>query len=161
MVLASVMSFILVAPLATAATAEVTWTEPDKYRDIRPGEENRKRFQERVFKNLEEHFSELAAKLPADQVLKINVTNLDLAGDVRVGMREIRVVKDLYFPRMDFSYQLLNADQLVVKEEQVDLKDMSFLMGSNMRYRNDSFGYEKKMLDDWFNDIFAEHVVEK
>ena len=161
MVIALLMSFIFIAPMAVAAMAEVTWIKPDKYRDIRAGEENRKRFEARVLKSLEGHLVKLAEKLPADQVLKIDVTDLDLAGDVWLNVREIRIVEDLYFPSMAFSYQLLNAEQAVVKEDQVKLKDMSFLTTSNLRYRNKAFGYEKKMLDDWFKDTFSDHLVEK
>jgi hypothetical protein len=34
-------------------------------------------------------------------------------------------------------------------------------MGSNLKYRNDFLGYEKKLLDDWFKKEFSEETVEK
>jgi len=64
------------------------------------------------------------------------------------------VVKNIFFPRIEFSYQLLNADNSVVKSEDVSLKDMGFLMHNGLKYRSQSFGYEKEMLDDWFKDTF-------
>jgi hypothetical protein len=140
-----------------AADVEVKWTNSDKYSDIDAGEEHRKHFKERTFKSFEKHFSKLAAKLPENQKLVLDIANIDLAGDVRHGgMNRIRVVKDIYFPRMEFTYQLLNSDNTVVKGEDVSLKDMGFLMGNGLKYRNQSLGYEKKMLDDWFKDTFAE-----
>jgi hypothetical protein len=140
-----------------AADVEVKWTNSDKYSDIDAGEEHRKHFKERTFKAFEKHFSKLAATLPENQKLVLDITNIDLAGDVRHGgMNRIRVVKDIYFPRMEFTYQLLSADNTVVKSEDVSLKDMGFLMHNGLKYRSQSLGYEKEMFDGWFKDTFAE-----
>ena len=148
--------------VAYAATSEVTWTDYEKYRDINPGNGHRKHFRERTFKNLEKHFAKLAEKLPEGQVLKIDVTDVDLAGDTHAGgINRMRIVKEIFFPRMNFSYQLVGADGSVILSNEIVLKDMSFMMTSNLKYRNDSLGYEKKMLDDWFNDVFKEHIIEK
>ncbi len=148
--------------VAYAATSEIIWTDYEKYRDIRSGNENRKSFRERTFKNLEKHFTKLAENLPEGQVLKIEVTDVDLAGDTHVGgINRYRIVKDIYFPRMNFSYQLVEADGSEVVNAEIVLKDMNFLRGNSLKYRNDSLGYEKKMLDDWFFETFKDHIVEK
>lgn len=140
-----------------AAEVEVKWTNPDKYSDIDAGEEHRKHFKERTFKSLEKHFAKLAESLPEGQKLILDVTNVDLAGDVNhAGIKRIRIVKDIFFPRMEFSYQLLNADNTVIKSEDVSIKDMGFLMHNGLRYRSQSLGYEKEMLDDWFKKTFSE-----
>lgn len=140
---------------ASAADVEVTWTNPEKFRDIDAGEEHRKHFKARTFKSLEKHFAALAASLPEQQKLVINVTNLDLAGDVNYsGTRRIRIVKSIYFPRIDFSYQLLSANDNVITSNELSLKDMGFLSGSHLRHSNDFLSYEKSMLDDWFRKTF-------
>lgn len=142
---------------AQAAEVEIKWSNPDKYSDIDAGEEHRKHFKERTFKSFEKHFAKLAEKLPEEQKLVLEVTNIDLAGDVNHGgIKRIRVVKDIFFPRMEFSYQLLNADNSVIKSEEVSLKDMGFLMHNGLKYRSQALGYEKEMLDDWFKDTFTE-----
>ncbi|MDP7592145.1 MAG: DUF3016 domain-containing protein [Litorilituus sp.] len=147
---------------AFAASSEVTWTNPDKYRDIRSGNETRKHFRERTFKNFEKHFTKLAKRLPEQQKIKIDVTDVDLAGDILAGgIERLRVIKEIYSPRLMFSYQLIDASGNLVKEEKVKLKDMSFMMHSNLKYRNDSLGYEKKMLDDWFFDTFKDNLAAK
>ncbi len=148
--------------IAYAATSEVTWTDYKKYRDIDSGDESRKHFRERTFSNFEKHFAKLAERLPEGQVLKIDVTDVDLAGDTHAGgIDRLRIVKEIYFPRMNFSYQLVNADGSVKKDDTVVLKDMSFMMSSNLKYRHNSLGYEKKMLDDWFFKTFKELIVKK
>lgn len=156
------ISTLLVMPSVFAASSEVTWTDYKSYRDIDAGNENRKSFRERIFNDFEKHFAKLAATLPSDQILKIDVTDVDLAGDTNAaGIHRTRIIKDLYSPRMNFSYQLVDAQGKLVKSDEVVLRDMSFMSGSSLKYRNKSLGYEKKMLDDWFKKTFKELIVSK
>ena len=155
-------SMLLIAPGAFAASSEVTWTDYKSYRDIDAGNENRKSFRERTFKGFEKHFSKLAATLPEGQVLKIDVTDVDLAGDTNAsGIHRTRIIKHLYSPRMNFSYQLFDAEGKVIQADEAVVKDMNFMSGNSLKYRNKSLGYEKKMLDDWFDKTFKELLVKK
>ncbi|MCP4989933.1 MAG: DUF3016 domain-containing protein [Colwellia sp.] len=150
----------LSSPIALAAESEVTWTDYKSYRDIDPGNEGRKHFREHTFKYLEKHLAKLAASLPEGQILKIDVTDVDLAGDTNAaGINRTRIVKPIYSPRMNFSYQLLDADGKVIQSDAVVVKDMNFMSGSNLKYRNKSLGYEKKMLDNWFEKTFNELII--
>ena len=136
-VLIATLILITMQNQAFAATSEVTWTDYKEYRDIDPGNESRKHFRERTFKDLEKHFAKLAEKLPEGQILKIDVTDVDLAGDTHAGgINRLRIVKEIYFPKMSFSYQLVNADGSVAQSADVELKDMNFMMSGNLRYRN-------------------------
>jgi len=155
-----IITSILLIPNVMAANSEVTWTDYKKYRDIDGGNEGRKSFRERTFKNFEKHFAKLASKLPETQTLKIDVTDVDLAGDTHIGgINSTRIVKEIYFPRLNFSYQLVDGNGKIIKSEEVALKDMSFMSGSNAKYRNKSLGYEKKMLDEWFKETFSEFII--
>lgn len=162
LLLVTMLSIVTVAPNAMAADSEVKWSNPDKYRDIYPGEESRKKFRAKTFAKFEQHFAKLAAKLPEGQTLKVDVTNVDLAGDVHHGsIDQIRIVKDIHFPKLSFSYQLVDKNNQVIKESDVKLKDMNFLQNRSLKYRNDFLGYEKKMLDKWFKESFMEETVAK
>ena len=152
--LTTVLMFCVIVPSVFAGTSEVTWTNPEKYRDIHPGEDHRQKFKARVFKGFEEHFAKLSSSLPEGQMLKIEVTDIDLAGDVHVTNRQVRIVKEIYFPRMKFNYQLVDKDGTELKKGSENLKDMNFMMGNTLRYRNDFLRYEKKLLDDWFKETF-------
>ncbi|WOH37004.1 DUF3016 domain-containing protein [Thalassotalea fonticola] len=159
-VFATVITVSMFAPAVFAGQAEVEWIKPEKFTDIKPANESRSHLQKRIFKELEQHFSELAEKLPDGQMLKVSVTNLDLAGDVRymVGPNNatIRVVEDLYFPKMKFDYQLIASDQSVISTAKADIKDMSFNTGVRSSFSSESFHYEKTMIDDWFYQTFPE-----
>lgn len=158
--LLSLAVVITQATAAQAAQVEVKWSNPDKYSDVDGGEEHRQHFKDRTFKAFEKHFAKMAELLPEQQKLVLDVTNIDLAGDVNFGgIKRIRIVKDIFFPRMEFSYQLLNADNSVVKSGEVSLKDMGFMMHSSLRYRNQTLGYEKEMFDDWFKKTFENDMV--
>jgi len=144
---------------AQAAEVKVTWSNIEKYRDIYAGTESKKRFRKKVFKSIEKHLLKLAQSLPESQLLEIEVTDVDLAGDVHAsGIQQIRVIKDLYFPRIKFSFKLLDAKQAIILSENIDLKDMNFMMSRSLKYRNNVLGYEKQLLDDWFNETFQAHI---
>ncbi|WP_259366156.1 DUF3016 domain-containing protein [Colwellia sp. 6M3] len=153
----TVVTFSITA--VEAAQVEVKWTNPEKYTDVDSAQGHRQKFKERTFKNLEAHFSKLAEKLPEQQKLIFEVTNLDLAGDINYGIKRVRIIKDIFSPRMKFSYELLNADNTVVKRDDVSLHDMGFLTHSSLKYRNESLSYEKKMFDDWFKKTFENNMT--
>ncbi|GLX82898.1 DUF3016 domain-containing protein [Thalassotalea eurytherma] len=143
-----------------AGTSEITWTNPEKYTDMRPANETKKGFQQRTFRNLEKHVTKLASDLPEGYTLKMDVTDVNLAGEVQMRSTQmIRVVDRVFIPSMKFSYQLVDASGAVVKEEaEVKLKDMNFMDSSAAnRYRSQSFSYEKVMLDKWFNAAFSDY----
>jgi hypothetical protein len=141
--------------MSFAATSEVTWTNSDKYRDVHAGDGNRAKFKARTFAKFEKHFSMLAEKLPEGQTLFIDVQDVDLAGDVHQNMQRIRVIKDIFFPRIKFSYKVVDSNKKAITSGDVNLKDMSFMTGSKLRYNQDSLGYEKRMLDEWFTKTFS------
>jgi hypothetical protein len=160
--LALLTTSLLLSPTSFAASSEVTWTDYKSYRDIHEGNGGRKQFRERIFEDFEKHFAQLAATLPEGQTLTIDVTDVDLAGDTHVGgINRMRVIKHMYSPRMNFSYKLVAADGNVIQSEDVVVKDMNFMSNTNLKYRNKSLGYEKKMLDDWFDETFKALIVSK
>jgi len=63
-------------------------------------------------------------------------------------------VKDIYPPRMVFSFRLTDAAGNVVKEGTRDLRDMGFMMKISMGFRDDSVRHEKAMIDDWLRSEF-------
>ena len=141
------------------AGIQVEWGDFDDYRDVRAASEPRGAFHNRVKKSFETFFKEYSKELPKGQTLNIKILDLDLAGYVKLGStRDIRVMKDIHFPRMDFSYTLTGADGKVLKEGEVNLKDMNYLYQDRAwkraRYK-EGFYYEKRMFREWFEDTFG------
>ncbi|MFC1839731.1 DUF3016 domain-containing protein [Thermodesulfobacteriota bacterium] len=144
---------------AQAALLEIEWIDTKKYRDIRASNENQKYFEERVINNLTRFFRTAAEEhLPADQTLYVRITDLDLAGDVdyffaRFG-QPVRVVREIFFPSIEFSYIMRDARDQVIKSGEENIRDMGFLFYGARFKKNPPFDFEKKMIEDWFKNTF-------
>lgn len=148
----------------TTSAVKVTWLNPEKFSDIRPATGTRKVYQERVMKAFDKILGELTEKLPAGYSMEINVKDLDLAGDVnpmyRLDNTDIRVIKDIYFPRMKFDYVLFDQNkQPIQQESDVKIKDMGFMTSSHIGYQSREFAYEREMLKKWFNKVIVPQTV--
>jgi len=147
----AIATLLCAAPGAWAATAEVNFVNPEKFTD------GGQRFQatqaEAVQGGLRDFLVQQAAqRLPADQKLVVNVTDVDLAGwyDPRqLAGREVRIVRQDRPPRVDLNFRLLAADGSVVKEGQRNLWDPSFMTSPPLGFQNDNLRYEKAMLQEW------------
>ncbi len=133
----------------------VTWQSPGHYRDIESSGEIQSRFQKRLFEDLTKALSKEAAKVLKDnQKLKLTVTDVDLAGDVRPSFGagdDIRVVKDIYPPRFKFSYTL-TQDGKTVAEGKENLTDLSFLDRIQPAFER-PFKYETHLLNSWMDKM--------
>jgi hypothetical protein len=145
---------------AQAATAEVTWQDVEDYRDIRAAQESQERFQNSVTSGLTAHFQELAATLPADHVLRITVTDLDLAGRVEPiyidNFTPVRVINRIDYPMISLNFEYLDGSGAVLKSGAETVKDMGLLetRKAMMESGRDYLYHEKRLLDKWFNANF-------
>jgi len=138
---------------ATDEVATVTLINPHNFTDIDTGNFGvQSNFEQRVAKELAEaladHFKE------TDLIIDIMFTDIDLAGETRYNMREIRVLKNVYIPRMSFEYEIKDKSGVVKLADTVDIKDMSYLDKRLFGIKaNDLFRYEKRMLIEYFNKV--------
>ena len=166
--IAASLSGLLIATPVSAAEVEVVWEKPESYADLRPANESRTRFRERVMTQLASHIETLAETMPSEQTLSITVTNLDLAGQVwpsqfvgfGTGGGDVRLIQRVDIPRMSLNYKLTDESGNILQEaHDVKIKDMDFLDSNMRRTGRDSLSYEKAMLDEWFADTFSTNVA--
>jgi len=155
-VVAALFSGIMMASGAQAGQAKMTWENPDKFTDIRPGMGTDRSYRKGLERALNGALKKMAADLPADQTFEITFTDIDLAGEIDPvelpGAHQLRLLKDPYFPRLVFDYRIVDAaGKLVAEQKGVDLKDMSYLRGNNAGSSSSDFYYETRMLKHWFN----------
>jgi len=145
--------FLLLPSLVNAGQINVTWHEPDKYADIEGADESQKRFQSKTFKQFEKYFAKVAKTLPDDVTVNLKVTDLNLAGDVRYNFalhREIRLVTHVYWPMIEFDYDVKVGDK-DVQSGTKSLKDMAFMdRSSAFRSSQRPLSYETRMISSWF-----------
>jgi hypothetical protein len=108
--------------------------------------------------NLAKHLRSRADRmLPSGQNLQVTFTNVQRAGIYEPwrGPRldDVRIIKDLYPPRIDLSFTLTDAAGSVIKQGTRELRDPSFLQRGRLN-ETDPLRFEKRMLDDWLRREF-------
>lgn len=156
--LAAVMALpALAAGSGTAvgtAGASVSYVEPERFTDVpfTPWE------RERVLKQLSAHFDKLGASLPPGQELKVEVLDLDLAGQTKPNFRggqDLRVMNGgADWPHIHFRYSISEGGK-VIKSGEEKLSNMQYLGRMNHYGNTELLRYEKQMLDDWFKQTVA------
>ena len=142
---------------ASAATnITVNFYDPDRFTDARSsfgGDADRG-----YLDSLAEHLRETASsRVKADQKLEVTFTDIDLAGDFRpdrVQLDDVRIIKDIYRPRMTLKFKLTGADGKVIKEGDRTLVDSYFMNNLGLVDRNEPLFYDKAMLETWVRDEF-------
>lgn len=161
-----------------AAMVEMEWVEPEKYQDIENGVDGKGAFKFKVFKAIEREFEKLAEQLPEDQVLKVKVFDVDLAGQViekksaRLKTARLREIKQSQYPKLKFTYKLFKQLASVEEDSDSDKKEESAANegellkagGVNLKapdfwenrdtLKKEFLRYEKHMLGEWFTFTF-------
>lgn len=146
------------AETRTIARAEVLFFEPQKFTDVKDsymGDSERTTY----LAQIRDHLLEQAKYyVPEGHKLAVTFTDIDMAGDFEPwrGPRwdDVRIVKDIYPPRMTLTFRLTDAEGNVVKEGKRELRDLAFMMKISMSFRDDSVRHEKALLDDWLRAEF-------
>lgn len=141
-----------------AVTVNVTAEDAEKHRDIRLTHATEEKSLDIVLDELRQGLERSAKRYLAEgQTLDIHFTNIDLAGEFepwRTGPAyDIRWVKDIYIPRLDFTFNLTDADGTVVAEGEESLRDMAFMLRASTNFLRGVTYYENHMLNDWMRQF--------
>ncbi len=143
---------------ATPPAVTMDWTDPSAFSEVR----------QNVCRNgvkPEEWLTELARHLQrrgssmiaAGQHLAVTLTDIRRAGACEPWRGpqwgDVRVIKNIYSPRIDLHYTLTTADGKLVRSGEATLRDAAFLSRSTPG-RDDPLRFEKRMLDDWMRREF-------
>ena len=137
------------APAQAAGTVEVRWLEPQRFSDAGRTAMDR----ERNLGSLELVIKQLSAQLPDGQSLTLDVSDVDLAGElVPWHTHDIRVMRGRAdWPRMTLRYTL-RAGTTVLKAGDAQLADMGYLNGPAA---SSGQVFEQRMLERWFKAEFT------
>ena len=143
-------------PAHAAGTVQVNYLQPENFSDVGFGSFER----DRSLDKLTDVFKKLAERLPDGQVLKLDVSQVDLAGRLQPTHRgqDLRVMTGRAdWPQIKLRYTLLAGDT-VLKSGDARLTDLNYLqnarLGDNQR---SELPYEKRMIDTWFDKTFVAH----
>ena len=157
---AAAASVFATAPATSNTRVAVIFDHPEKFTDVKDAFMGTEKGRDTILAHFKEFLEQRAPRYLADgQLLTITFTDIDLAGDFEPyhgpNFTDVRIVKDIYPPRLNFTYKLVDASGAVLKEGQEKLVDMNFQMTIRPSDAQDSIHYEKAMLDSWLNELFA------
>lgn len=154
---------MLAAPAAMAATApspsvSVTYDHPEQFAETREERALAPTRASNDYLTTLKHYIETRAgkALAPGERLDIVVTDVDRAGSFEPWhggqMREVRVIKDIYPPRIDLHFKLLDAHGAVIREGSRKLRDPGFLTSGTAAADSDGLRYEKRLIDRWLRN---------
>lgn len=140
-------------------TVVVVFNNPEKYTDAKTSSSDFEKDRDFILEQLKEHFTERAPRYMADgQTLSITINDVDMAGDFEPWrgsrLQDIRIVKDIYPPRIDLDFKLTDAGGKVVSEGTRQLRDLNFMMSTPPLPSNDTLRYEKNLINNWLSTEF-------
>lgn len=138
-----------------SAAVTVDFVDTDNFTDFTNSYSFPDRGRDKFIDNLSDYITQRAErKLPKGLSLRVVVTDVDMAGEFEPwrasSSSDVRIVKDLYPPRISLSFRVVDAEGAVVAEGNRKLRDMSF-MYSSRALNDDPLKYEKKLLDRWIS----------
>ena len=149
----AIAALLATGAVHAAGTVQVSFTDPEKFADVR---DRANRVEDNV-KALERVVADAARPYVADgQTLKIEVLDVDLAGEIRPGARagELRVLRGRAdWPRITLRWSLEGAG--ATRSGQAVVQDMNYLMRPPTPQYDGQLAYERRMLDDWFREQFG------
>lgn len=157
------LRLLCVVCIALASLMAQATTPPDnvsvRYKDPQHFTEAKRSFgvhaidADAYLKPLKDYIAQRASRILAPgQRLDIEVTDVDRAGEYEPWLgpnfNEVRIIKDVYPPRIDLHFSLYGADGKVQREGSRKLRDPAFLSDSSAADQ-DSLRYEKSLIDHW------------
>lgn len=141
-----------------AAPVQVSYTDADKYTDFKSDRFDSESGRADLEEQFTAHLNKLGAELLAPgQRLEVKFTNIDLAGAYEPWrgpqFDDVRIMKDIYPPRMSLEFRLLDAGGKLISEGKRELSDLSYLM-QTLLPTSDGLRFDKKLLTDWMRNEF-------
>ncbi|MBH9553771.1 DUF3016 domain-containing protein [Inhella gelatinilytica] len=152
---ALVLSAGSVASVTSAYAGEVLvkFADPAGFADFGFGALERERNQA----ELAAFIQSLAGRFPTSQALKIEILDVNLAGEEDPLWRRgqgARILRDVTIPRIQLRYEWREGSQ-VLGGGTVDLKDLNYLYARGDSLKGATLEHEKRLLERWFQATFV------
>ena len=150
-------------PAAPENRVTVVFDHPEKFTDVKAGDsdDENERGARDYLPPFKEHIEREAGRLlGAGQKLTVTFTDIDMAGAFEPWrgpqFSDVRIIKDIYPPRLVLNFTLTDADGRVLKQGERKLSDLAFLLRITRAFRDDPLRYEKELIDDWLDTELRE-----
>lgn len=147
------------AATSTAAAADarvsVNYVNPEKFSEARAFGQQDSYNDANYLEPLKSHLIKRATRmLPPDDRLEVTITDIKLAGGYEPwhgpNFRYVRFMKDVYPPRIDLTFRLVDGNGKLLREGSRKLRNLGYLQsGPTMPTDTDPLRYDKALIDDW------------
>jgi hypothetical protein len=142
----------------------VAWADPATFTELRRSRNRWDSERGSWLTDLAKYMRKRAeAQLPAGERLQLTIVDIDRAGDYEPwrgpGQQDIRIIRDIYPPRMTVQYKRIDASGAVVAEGERKITDPAFLINAAPFNDTDPLRYEKRMIDSWLHREFRDTVA--
>jgi len=154
------------APRALQGDGPVSakWEDPAKFTEIRQSTNRFEAERGDWVQQLARYLQTTAAKpLQPGQTLDVTLVDIKRAGDYEPWHgprgRDIRIMRDIYPPRISLQYTLKDASGRIVSEGDARLSDTGYLHNLGLKSDSDPLRYEKRLIDDWVKRQLASQAT--
>ena len=139
--------------LPAAGPVSVAWEDPAGFTEMRHSGNRWAAAEGNWLNNLATYMRKEAEEtLPTGHRLELTIVDIQRAGRYEpwmgINYGHVRVMRDIYPPRMTLNVRITGADGQVLAEGERKLSDMSYLQTSTP-VDTDNLRFEKRMIDDW------------
>ncbi|WMJ67689.1 DUF3016 domain-containing protein [Stenotrophomonas sp. 24(2023)] len=154
------------APRALQADGPVSvrWNDPSGFTEIRRSTNRFEAERGDWVQQLAKYVRTSAGKqLQPGQTLDVNLVDIKRAGDYEPWhgpqARDVRIMRDIYPPRITLQYTLKDANGQVLDQGEAKLSDTGYLHNVGLQSDSDPLRYEKRLVDDWSRRELARQVT--
>lgn len=152
--------------LPESGPVSVAWADPETFGELKYSGNRWASSQGNWLRELAEHMREEAEEqLPSGHHLDLTIVDLQRAGRYepwqRMAMQDVRIVRDIYPPRMTVQFRHTDAEGNLIAEGERKLSDPAFLTGMSPINDTDTLRYEKRMVDSWLRREFRDPTASR
>ena len=150
--------------LPDAGPVSVAWGDPATFTELRHSRNRWDSERGSWLTDLAKYMRKRAeTQLSAGEHLQLTIVDVDRAGDYEpwrgVNQQDIRIIRDIYPPRMTVQYKRFDAGGQLVAEGERKITDPGFLINAAPFNDTDPLRYEKRMIDSWLRREFRDPSV--
>lgn len=152
--------------LPDAGPVSVAWADPASFTEVRHSRNHLDSERGSWLTDLAKYMRKRAeAQLPAGERLQLTIVDIDRAGDYEpwrsLNQQDVRIIRDIYPPRMTVQYKRFDASGKVVAEGERKITDPAFLVNAAPFNDTDPLRYEKRMIDSWLRRELRDPVANR
>ncbi|MEO0445274.1 MAG: DUF3016 domain-containing protein [Verrucomicrobiota bacterium] len=144
-------------PASVSAAIQTDYVDISSFRDFSLSGGNESRAQ-RAFDAELKRQSRLNRLIGVGRTLKLTFLDIDMAGAIEPwrfrSASHVRIIKDVYPPRLRFTYELRSASGNILASGEETLRDVSFQRYASVGRTASPFYYEMKLLEKWARKKF-------